>query len=571
MKNQVGNGAIDRFQQQLSIIGKQHTDNTGVISVIKMMQSIGKYLDSRKEDAHKDAVPVLSFIGIELGKLIQSPDLNKEQIHIILSGCIQKFKALKGKIASQPLISSTEMQDLKAVILAIDWEISEITLQTFDQVTSRLLTRLKPHKIHHAFLRIIHSMGRYIASKKAAGNKYSIFFLNSVFENFERIVQTPDMPLKEKQQIIERDIHAFHNFKREIAASKEDQPGSKKEVPGEGPDDRTGEAYNEPPDETNDEAYDEICQPALSHIKSSSKPVAEDIVLLQDSEDPTPALAGRKKSNPPPRDIMDELFSAKESPADELLDEIHLANIQGPEQKRAMNMSAPTEEDLQKKGIKNFTPRRLGNEPIPEIRSRLDAFFSLDISENNNAEEIVTEEIATEEIVTEEIVTEEIVTEDNHGTAIGKNDFNPEAGEYSTVSLPEDGSIETIVPFQYEDDAFEENIDNSDLDEHKPVREAINRLKFLINTHDGLLEENSLAEIDKELSSLKTLWQDDPDKTMLVDMISLLLVKSQASVSDNKPMDDTEDDNTQKSVSVQLNPPPLNFWGKIKSKFLKSK
>ncbi|MDX2439540.1 MAG: hypothetical protein QNK40_03235 [Desulfobacterales bacterium] len=146
MESRIEDTVVNLFQQQLSILGERYAAKTAVISVIKMMQAIGRYLGSRRDTADKDALPVLNSLAIELEKLVTDPELTKEQINQILSECIQNYKSLKSKIASQPLVTKAELQDLKAVILAIDWEISEITLKTFDTVTSRMLTRLKSHK-----------------------------------------------------------------------------------------------------------------------------------------------------------------------------------------------------------------------------------------------------------------------------------------------------------------------------------------------------------------------------------------------------------------------------------------
>ncbi len=554
MESRIEAGDVDLFQQQLSLLGELYAGKTAVISVIKMMQAIGRYLGSRRDNADKDALPALKSIAIGLEKLVTGSDFNKEQINQILSECIQNYKSLKSKIASQPLITDAEIQDLKAVILAIDWEISEMTLKTFDTVTRRMLIRLKSHKILHAFLMIIHSMGRYIASKKATAHKDSLLLLRSVFENFERIIQTPGMPLQEKQQLIENDIEAFHNFKRELSSLSENSPVS--------PDKPVSF-------DKIDKTEDEIIQPALSHVKTSSRPVAQDVVPLstlsetsfagqsRDAENITPALAGKKKRVPAPRDIMEDLFSGKESPADELLDAIHLSSVHGPDQKRAMNME-PTKEELQEEGIKNFTPHRKGNEPIPEIGDRLDAFFNLDVSESKTAQAVI------------------------------KNDWPLEADDASDVSLADDSPMETIVPFQHEDDAFEEilseeilseeilseensdeeNSDEENSDEENSTQITLNRVFSLVKIPDELLEEDTLSALDQDISHLKTMWLGDSDKTMLVDIISWLLMKNHPLpvLTDSKIMDAQ----TAVSIPEQLDNRPSGFWGKIKSIFFKS-
>jgi hypothetical protein len=523
MASGIEDTVIDSLQQQLSIIGEQYADKTAVISVIKMMQAIGRYLNSRRETADEDALPVLNSLADTLEKLVTVPDENKEQTHQTLSDCIQAYKSLKSKIASQPLVADVELQDLKAVILAVDWEISEITLKTFDTVTSRMLTRLKSHKILHAYLMIIHSMGRYIASEKATAHKDSLTLLHAVFENFERIVQTPDMPLKKRQQLIEKDIEAFHNFKRELSLPVENSPG------------------------TMDAMEDEIIQPALSHVKASSGQAAGEVVALSpssgtsvdgqsgDGEQLTPALSGRKKRVPAPRDIMDDLFSGKESPADELLDAIHLANVQGSDQGGGMNMNEPTKEELQQEGIKNFTPHRMENEPIPEISDRLDAFFNLDIPESSSSSAVIEKD-------------------DTMATA-----------EDSVILPAEDGPVEAIVPFQNEDEFFEETPTEEDPAEDNTPQAALNRISALVKTPDALLEGQTA--VDQDIDYLKAMWRDDSDKSMLVDIISCLLMPPPPPMVSTDS--ETMADEPEVPILEQSDIPAQGVWGKIKSIFFK--
>ena len=98
--------------------------------------------------------------------------------------------------------------------------------------------------------------------------------------------------------------------------------------------------------------------------------------------DPEPALASfkplaSKDADPvtaPPetqdRDVMGDLFSPKESDADRLMDRIHrsLVSNQDP-------TGCGGDEDPE--GFENLIPRRMDQDPIPEISSRLDAFFDL--------------------------------------------------------------------------------------------------------------------------------------------------------------------------------------------------
>ncbi|MCD4677146.1 MAG: hypothetical protein K8S18_14300 [Desulfobacula sp.] len=511
---------IDAFQNELSQIGQQYEKNIIITSFLKMMQSLGKYLGSKKSNAHIDSIPVLNSIAHKLDKIIYNPDLEKNETDRILSKEIQKYKSLKNKIASKPEINDNDINDLKAVLLTIDWEISETTVQNFEKVVTNLLLKLKNYKIHHTFLKIIHSTGRYIGNQKANAHTDSISFLRSVFEDFEQIVQNPDMPFKDKKQALETHVNRFHEFKRKISLKKK-----KTHL-------------------TPDVSEDEFIQPALSHIKPAGMHAADDIAPLttipvetEDKSEPDsiqPALKNKNKSPAEPRDIMDDLFSGKESPADELLDAIHLMDVHGPNQGQAMNM-LDQKDDLHSNGIKNFTPQRMNNDPIPEIGSRLDEFFSLDVSSDDT---------------------------------IPGDDKKDQALETSTI--PEDDAADSIVPFRNEDKPFEEvrqaGIEDEPLPQ-SPEAAILSRLKSTVETAEWLQYRSSLLSINEDISYLKKYWQDDPDKTCLLQIIASIinLLKTRPETILKTTMN-----KTNKADNIVSDTPPeksLGIWGKIKTMF----
>ena len=110
-----------------------------------------------------------------------------------------------------------DIEQLKTAILSIDWEISDDTIEHFKTVLSRQLENFKSYKIHHAFLRIIYNLGNYVAVNKAKAHTDSISFLRHVFEDFEKIVRSPDLSLAQKREILEQDLQQFQSFKQKIA------------------------------------------------------------------------------------------------------------------------------------------------------------------------------------------------------------------------------------------------------------------------------------------------------------------------------------------------------------------
>jgi hypothetical protein len=512
---------INAFQNEISQLEQQSEESPIVASFLIMMRFLGKYLGTRKENAHSDSIPALNSLSVQFEKIVNDPDLKKNELREILSKEIKNYKALKNKIASKPDITDDDINDLKAVILAIDWEVSPTTLQNFEAVTTNLLLKFKNYKIHHTFLKIIHNTGRYIGIQKANAHTDSISFLRSVFKNFELLALSPDMTFGDKKQILKTDINRFHEFKQKIYQKKE--------------------KIHSPPDTSDDDTI----QPALSHIKQTGTHAADDLVplttLSQDDAVPetiAPAGVNKKESPPPgPMDVMDDLFSIKESPADELLDAIHLQDVQGPNHNPAMNMLDRTE-DLPSAGVKNFTPKRLDNEPIPEIGNRLDEFFNLDIPGDSPGE------IDDRGELTPEITIAEEDSEDN----------------------PANG----IVPFQEKDESVDENSYKADDTEplpQDPDAAILGRLQSTIETSEWLEYKSSLLSINEDISYLEKRWEDDPEKTCLLQIISTVTNMSENQPENVQQKIEGNNHKTDENISGTTPEKPLGIWGKIKKMF----
>jgi len=217
--------------------------------------------------------------------------------------------------------------------------------------------------------------------------------------------------------------------------------------------------------------------------------------LANGTDDIKPALSDRENSSKAPRDVMGDLFSLKESPADELLDAIHLMDVHGPNRGRASQMMNHASHPPSS-GIKQFTPELKHNEPIPEIEDRLDEFFNLESSPRS----------------------------------LPASSFeSPDQTMFSdreTVELsvePEDDKTEGIIPFQYEDESFEPGNAAPEKQEKDQVQDTLSGLKLQMETLDGLKPEPALSSIKNNISGLKTIWQNDPEKTHLLDLLSLSL------------------------------------------------
>ncbi len=473
----INDNDLDTLTRLLPVIGKQYGSISGIPTILKMLNSLTAYMNSRKTSAHADCVSVLASLGTCLSRLAASPDTDRATAEKLVSEQIRTYNVLKNKISSRPDLSPDDIQDFKAAILAIDWEISPGNLHNFKSAVSKLLSRLKEYKIHYNFLKIMYHTGQYIASEKADAHTDSIPFLQSVFENFEYLVQNPDTPLSRKKELVLADMKRFNEFKTRISRKKK-------------------------PDIKHADDNDDISMPpALSHVRPDKASSAADddppVTRLSDDQDSyardedtqslsdlvKPALAGRQPSSAESRDVMDDLFTMKESPADELLDEIHLLEVHGTDPAGALAQVQPEVPDtMQSDQIKKITPKRVEKDPIPEIGTTLDEFFNLEDSGN------------------------------------GKSD----AG---------------IVPFNYEDEESENRIPeirpSEDIADKKHGPEngpdpamLLTQLSSRIESMEWIQDKTVLGSIKDDISSLEKIWDRDDDKSALIKIISVLVNKA---------------------------------------------
>ncbi len=514
------------LRNQLSELVPLYKTNHAATYLFKMLQSIAKYLEAKKNKVNADTLPVMNSIASGLEQLMDNPDLTKDEINEILLKEVLQFKSLKNKISSTPLINDNEINELKAVLLAIDWEISDTTLENFKKVITNLLSRLKYYNIHFAFLKIINTTVQYIGTQKANAHTDSISFLHSVFESFEQIVQTPEMTYKEKKQLLETDIKKFQAFKNKISSrEKEDQKI----------------------DNTSD---DESFAPALSQFRETSISADDDTSLttlseIDDTNLPIEAVTDTDEpSTTNSENIMDDLFNTKESPADELLDAIHLLNVHGDNPDQAMDMPDKTEE-LQTEGIKNITPQTKSNDPIPEISNRLDEFFNLDIPGDDMVQS---------------------------GSQKDQNQYdNQNQDKDQTIAIATSDQIdvadgidasEGIVPFQEKDASFEEIAKQSD----DNLKKIIQLKSFFIDS-DWLQSESSLLLIDQDIAALEKLWQNDPEKIGLLQIITMNidLLKTREETAAKLKKDNKTEKKFEAAPAPQVE--TTGVWSKIKSKF----
>jgi hypothetical protein len=123
----------------------------------------------------------------------------------------------KAPTASQ---NDSPLMELDAIVLSLDWEITDENLDKLINEIERLKSRYKKDRLPYMFLQLHGSVGKYIASKKVDAHPDSIKLLHSVHAGLERVLLDPDMPETEKKKILSEEVKKFKGLKHEIMLSK---------------------------------------------------------------------------------------------------------------------------------------------------------------------------------------------------------------------------------------------------------------------------------------------------------------------------------------------------------------
>ncbi|MCX5879422.1 MAG: hypothetical protein NTY44_09970 [Deltaproteobacteria bacterium] len=156
------------------------------------------------------------------------------------------------------------LKGLKAVLLSIDWEITDSTMDSLLNEIKNVEYVYSEDKIILTFLQLLGSIGRYIRANKGRSHPDATRVINSVYEALEKVALTEGMSRAEKEKMLLEEVARFKKLKGQVALRKVEKkepavsevtpppapaPEEKEIPPAESPapETRRAEASAEPP------------------------------------------------------------------------------------------------------------------------------------------------------------------------------------------------------------------------------------------------------------------------------------------------------------------------------------
>ncbi len=110
------------------------------------------------------------------------------------------------------------LQQLKSLLLSIDWEISDNTMNPFIDLVSEMGQTCRDDKDLQVFLQILEALAKYIKLNKVKSHPRAMGILNSAFYALEKVTLDNNITKKEKKKILLDEVKNFKNLKKQIAS-----------------------------------------------------------------------------------------------------------------------------------------------------------------------------------------------------------------------------------------------------------------------------------------------------------------------------------------------------------------
>jgi len=121
-------------------------------------------------------------------------------------------------------LEDSPLRKLEAVVLSVDWEISDEIMNDLIEEVDWLKNTYKDDKTTLLFLQLLGSVGKYIKAHKVNAHPHAVRVLSSVYAGLEKVVLSKGMTEAERKKAIFAQVKKFKQLKEQIALTKVPSP-----------------------------------------------------------------------------------------------------------------------------------------------------------------------------------------------------------------------------------------------------------------------------------------------------------------------------------------------------------
>lgn len=228
-----------QFNEELVDLRDIWAGNKINLVYVQALEKLSKYIYQKKADAHPSAIKLLLTLYYNLERIVSSEDLSESEKKEILLEDVKRFENLKSHLKTtpdsaidavpQPVIdkpavsekgksSDSPLLKLKAIVLGIDWEITDEDLSALRKEVMHLESLFAGSRTRLILLQGIGTIGAYIKVKKSNSHADAFKVLHLFYDSLEKIVDAP-MTLEEEKAVLFPAVERFNEFKKLLGST----------------------------------------------------------------------------------------------------------------------------------------------------------------------------------------------------------------------------------------------------------------------------------------------------------------------------------------------------------------
>ena len=116
--------------------------------------------------------------------------------------------------------SKDPLDELKSLVMSIEWEITDDIMERFLSQIDSLKTRFGEDRILIMFLQLLGSLGLYVKTNKGKAHPIAFKLLNSVYLSFENAASPGKISPSEKKKLLYLELNKYKELKEQIESTR---------------------------------------------------------------------------------------------------------------------------------------------------------------------------------------------------------------------------------------------------------------------------------------------------------------------------------------------------------------
>ncbi|MDH3347961.1 MAG: hypothetical protein OEM02_07660, partial [Desulfobulbaceae bacterium] len=236
---EINDDILEQLGEEVRHLREEWAGDKIVLLYLQGIDKIGRYIRSEQAYAHPNSIKLLNSYFYNLEQILSNPDLADDDVVLLLKGDLRKFKILQyqisltrkdaaadhhdKKVTEEVKASSyyEHLRSLKAVVLGLDWEITDRDLEEFHTELIELKNIYQTEAYTLVLINGLLTIGAYISEQRIKAHPEAFSLLYAFFESLESFLLNDDISEKEQKEIIIDRVQRLNNLKSLVSGESD--------------------------------------------------------------------------------------------------------------------------------------------------------------------------------------------------------------------------------------------------------------------------------------------------------------------------------------------------------------